>query len=205
VTAAAQRPNKEVKLDFFLMHGTNSSIFFPTFMKLPWLSDHNKARLLEWKVRIDLALYVSRGSPKLYIHEITSYPIKRDWNEVFNFGINNANDDGHVVKMMRAVALGERFCHQYENKGIEGGFPIHGDMWLRIGNMSEYSFSHCRRLPFIITRSFFRPVLDTVCMTCTDSRTAQLPIQPSVPPAGSGPLVSTRHGNNIKTAIICNE
>jgi len=135
ITAAAQRPDKEIKMDFFLMHGTNLSTFYPTFMKLPWLSDRNKARLLEWKVRLDLVIYVSQGSPTLLIEEITSYPIRRDWRALFNEGISNPRDDGHIVKMMRAVALGERFCQPYEGKGFEGGFPVHGDMWLRVGNM----------------------------------------------------------------------
>jgi hypothetical protein len=47
---------------------------------------------------------------------------------------------------MRAVAQGEKFCKPYEKKGIEGGFPIHGDIWLRIGNMSKYSRSVPRKI-----------------------------------------------------------
>ena len=45
-------------------------------MKQGWLSDANKVRLLEWKVRMDLAMYASRKCPDIHLDEIRNctYP-----------------------------------------------------------------------------------------------------------------------------------
>lgn len=85
---------------------------------------------------MDLAMYVSRGVPKLLLEEVTNYPVTRGWNEIFHSSVVHPQDDGHVVKMVRAVANGERVCKPFEGQGKEKGFVIHGDMWLKIGNMS---------------------------------------------------------------------
>ncbi|KAL2010604.1 hypothetical protein VTN00DRAFT_6411 [Thermoascus crustaceus] len=134
-TIAAQRPPKEIKFDFFYMHSVNSSIFFPALLSLPSLSTRAKLRLMEWKGRVDLAMYVSRGSPNLLLEEITNYQPSRDWKAIFDSSIRHSRDDGHVSKMVRAVANGERVCKPFEAGGKERGFIIQGDMWLKIGNM----------------------------------------------------------------------
>ena len=66
-TAGAQHPPKQVKFDFYFMHCVNCSIFFPTFSKASWITAENKARLLEWKGRLDLCMYPSRRYIKLII------------------------------------------------------------------------------------------------------------------------------------------
>ena len=58
------------------MHAHNSSIFLKTFLAQPWISDENKARLLEWKGRHDLALYASRRAPDLRVDDIRNYVSK---------------------------------------------------------------------------------------------------------------------------------
>lgn len=135
-TTTAQHPPKEIKFDFFLMHCVTSSIFYSAFFSRPWINLRTKIRLLEWKGRMDLAMYVSRGVPKLLLEEVTNYPVTRGWNEIFHSSVVHPQDDGHVVKMVRAVANGERVCKPFEGQGKEKGFVIHGDMWLKIGNMS---------------------------------------------------------------------
>lgn len=75
-TAGAQRADRMIKYDFYYMHCVNcsstpltslgrlliilyvntGSIFFSAFLKQEWLSAANKVRLLEWKVRNDLAM-----------------------------------------------------------------------------------------------------------------------------------------------------
>ena len=88
-TAGAQRPPKQVKFDFFFMHCVNASIFWTTFNKLPWLSLQNKARLLEWKGRVDLVTYASGRCPKPLLEEITGYVPKDlevgggEWKGIF--------------------------------------------------------------------------------------------------------------------------
>jgi hypothetical protein len=117
------------------MHCINSSIFFSSFLEQLWLSPANKVRLLEWKARTDLALYASRGCPKLLLDEITTYKPKHGvdapWEDVFG-RVRALPDDGHASKFVRALAHGEKVCKPWEG---EEGFPIKGDMWRLLGHM----------------------------------------------------------------------
>ncbi|RJE19326.1 hypA-like protein [Aspergillus sclerotialis] len=135
-TSAAQRPSKEIKYDFFLMHCVNASIFLSKFLALPSLDVKSKARLLEWKGRVDLLMYVSRGSPELRLDEVTNYKASKDWNTIFAKSIVHPGDDGHASKLMRALAHGEDVSRPYEAQAKEKGLLITGDMWLKIGNMA---------------------------------------------------------------------
>jgi hypothetical protein len=89
-TAGAQNPPKQVKFDFYYMHCVNASIFWQTFNNLPWLSIEYKARLLEFKARLDLVMYASRRSPKPLLEEITGYVPKDlevgggEWSGIFD-------------------------------------------------------------------------------------------------------------------------
>lgn len=133
---AAQMPPKEYKLDFFLIHNLNCSIFFPSFIKQSWLSTENKIRLLEWKGRFDIISYAARGSPKLDETEILSYQPKRPqhgWDSLFQ-RVNDLDDDSHVTKFLRGMAYGEQFCEQF-NVGKDR-FPLARSMWLRIAHMA---------------------------------------------------------------------
>lgn len=137
ITAASQRPTKMIKFDFFLLHSLNCSIYFSAFLSCPWISPKSKARLLEMKSRMDLLNYVSRHAPRLYLNEISDYPIKRNWEELFAAGITDSQDDGHAVKFLRAIANGEQACKPYEDRATQLGFMVQKDMWLKIGNMCE--------------------------------------------------------------------
>ena len=134
-TACAQRPAHIPKFDFFYMHSVNCSIFFSAFLRLPSLSDASKVRLLEWKVRNDLAMYASRGSPELLLEEVKGYEGKggklQSWDEVIK-RVNRFADDGHASKLLRTLAHGEDICKDFEGKD---GFEVKGDMWVRLGNM----------------------------------------------------------------------
>ncbi|KAE9364545.1 hypothetical protein N431DRAFT_447716 [Stipitochalara longipes BDJ] len=151
-TAAAQNPPKQVKIDFYYMHCVNSSIFFPTFNAQSWLSTANKVRLLQWKGYLDLAMYASRRSPRLLTSEITDYtpakPKEADWNGIFT-RLWNYKDDGHAIKLGRAVRNGELISEAKEEgsgkggktngvktNGVAGdGLKVKGEMWEKIGNM----------------------------------------------------------------------
>jgi hypothetical protein len=131
---AAQNPGKEVKLDFFLIHNLNCSVFFPAILQTDWLSLDQKARLLTWKGRFDLVAYAARGSPKLYLDEIANYEPRRPeqgWPELFA-RINIADDEAHATKVVRALASGEERCKGYTGRA----FPVQGDMWLKIAHMA---------------------------------------------------------------------
>ncbi|KAF1998184.1 hypothetical protein P154DRAFT_547018 [Amniculicola lignicola CBS 123094] len=144
-TGAAQHPPKQVKFDFFYMHSVNCSIFFTTFLAAPWLSTSNKIRLLEWKVRSDLTMYASRGSPPLYLSEILNYQSTQNssWPELFK-RIRMFEDDGHASKLVRALANGEKVCAKFEPRETdwslesereEGKWLVKGDVWRVLGNM----------------------------------------------------------------------
>ena len=138
-TAAAQREDKQAKIDFFYMHSVNCSLFLSVFAQSPWLSLDAKARLLEWKVRIDLIIYAGQGTPELREEFIVRYKPRRPlcvgWIDV----IERAKAipcDGHVVKMIRALRHGAEVSAPYENQpNAATAFPIKGDMWTQIANM----------------------------------------------------------------------
>jgi Questin oxidase-like len=137
-TAAAQNPPKQVKIDFYYMHCVNSSIFWPTFNAQSWLSTANKVRLLEWKGYLDLAMYASRRSPPLYLNEITDYapakPASSSWDGIFT-RLFEYEDDGHAVKLGRAIRNGELVSKAWEGKENDW-IRVKGDMWEKIGNMA---------------------------------------------------------------------
>jgi hypothetical protein len=120
------------------MHCANASIFFPTFNTQSWLSTASKVRLLQWKGYIDLAMYASRRSPALLLEEITTYvPAKleageAEWKGIFQ-RLFEYHDDGHAIKLGRAVANGEKVSKGYES---EDWAKIKGFMWEKVGNMA---------------------------------------------------------------------
>ena len=122
-------------MDFFYIHCVNSTIFFSKIINLPVLDNATKVRMLEWKGRLDLLMYVSRGAPDLLLDEVTRYPLKDDWSAIFSRATAHPGDDGHLAKLARAVAHGQRVCQPFESRRK---MPISGDMWLRIGNMGKW-------------------------------------------------------------------
>jgi len=135
-TATAQHPPKQVKIDFYYMHCVNSSIFFPTFNALPWLSTPNKIRMLKFKAYIDLAMYASRRCPALLLNEIVDYKPRQKgdgWDGIIErLWKHDSEDDGHATKLGRAVAYGEQAMQGYEDADWA---KIKGDMWVNIGKM----------------------------------------------------------------------
>ena len=133
MTGAAQKPPHMIKMDFFYMHCINASIFFSAFLKEEWLSKEEKARLLEFKGRIDIAMYASRGVPKFDAEEITRYRPKKPsgWDKLMQ-RIDRYEDDGHASKFVRALANGEQACKPFDGKR---DWQMRGDMWLQMGHM----------------------------------------------------------------------
>ena len=137
---ASQYKAKEVKIDFFLMHQVNLSIFYPVFNRQTWLSQGNKARLLTWKGRIDLINYASRIAPEFHEDEIIKYkpkdPSRTTWESLFQKA-HTMDDDGHIVKLLRALASGAALSAPYERRGeLSNRFPMKEKYWIQIGNMA---------------------------------------------------------------------
>ena len=140
ITGAAQRPDKEVKLDFFFIHCVNASIFYSAINAQAWLPAVDKARLLEWKGRSDLLTYASRLAPKLHSEEITNYKPQQTsmtWPLLIERANEITHDDGHVSKLIRALAHGARVCSIYEDRqDTSSTFPLKRDRWLQVANMA---------------------------------------------------------------------
>lgn len=131
----------QVKFDFYYMHNTNCSVFWPSFNNLTFLTKAHKVRLLQRKAYIDLAMYASRRSPKLHLEEITKYvpaatlPDQTSWDDIFQrlFKYSlDGKDDGHAIKLGRAVRNGQQISKKWEGKEE---FRVKGEMWEKIANM----------------------------------------------------------------------
>lgn len=137
MAGAPQREGKARKIDFFYMHDVTGSIFLTVLARQPWISTADKARMIEWKCRLDLAWYASCGVPELDERNISEYsggPADgMDWNRLYK-AINAMHDDGHVAKFVRALKNGEEVSQPFEKDNP--AFPVKGDMWLRLARMA---------------------------------------------------------------------
>jgi hypothetical protein len=131
-TACAQHPPSRIMFDFYYMHCVNASIFSSTFLAQDWLSNASKRRLLEWKGRIDLAMYASRRSPDLLLNEISNYKSTASSGKDAFERVRAMSDDGHVSKLVRAFAHGAVVCKTYETKSE---FRIKQSHWEKLGDM----------------------------------------------------------------------
>jgi hypothetical protein len=130
----AQRADRHVKWDFYLIHATNCTVFFPAFLRQEWLGEADKVRLLEWKIRLDLVLYASQKSPEIRLEDVRNYRSKKpaSWEDVVA-RVCGFVDDGHASKLVRAIANGEHVSKPYEGSDA---FRLKGDDWHRLGLMA---------------------------------------------------------------------
>lgn len=122
IGAAAQMPGKVEMIDFFLMHCINLSYFFTVFNAQPWISKFNKCRLLEWKTRLDLAIYAACRTPAAYPERISKYQPKQpgNWDSIYERA-RSYRDDGHAIKLIRALKNAEEVSRPYAG---QPGFPL---------------------------------------------------------------------------------
>lgn len=106
VYAGPQRPEKEIVLDFFLMHALTSSLFLPVVIKS--VNSALGARVLRGKFAIDLAYFISRNRPKLHLEQFSSpSEFNKSWDQIFDLAIKH--NDEHVPKVVRALKQVERW------------------------------------------------------------------------------------------------
>ncbi|CAK7216395.1 hypothetical protein SBRCBS47491_002810 [Sporothrix bragantina] len=129
--SAALHPTKYPKFDFFLMHHITSLPFFFALNSFSWVPIEAKARLLEWKIRMDLAQYAARACPPLRnVTALERYQTPGDKDEAHHDAATTSADhispeataaaarlfhldeDGHAIKLVRATALTERLVRQ---------------------------------------------------------------------------------------------
>ncbi|KAL6402538.1 hypothetical protein AUP68_15018 [Ilyonectria robusta] len=121
VASAAFHPPHVPKFDFFLTHHVTSAPFFLTLNKLPWVPTAVKVRLLESKIRMDLLQYVARGCPALHADSLFDYTPKDASSlvarpEELLPRIHTIVDDGHTVKLSRALLLAQRVSQPYQDR-----------------------------------------------------------------------------------------
>ncbi|KAJ5574417.1 hypothetical protein N7450_008316 [Penicillium hetheringtonii] len=104
-TTLAQRPRKQIRFDFFLMHSITAGSLWPALNSASWISSETKCRLLEWKGRSDLMLYCQSRAPQLHPQELISYRpnFPSGWPDIFQRACVY-RDDGHLAKFIRAIA-----------------------------------------------------------------------------------------------------
>jgi hypothetical protein len=132
---ASQRSDREIAFDFYLMHAANLSVFYPAFLAQDWLSVENKCRLLEWKGRLDLAVYASCKAPRLHLERITTYKPSQPggWSEIFARACAYG-DDGHTAKLVRSLRLAAEQYEKYPNL-LPVPTSLGGQLFLRIAHM----------------------------------------------------------------------
>ncbi|KAK3939539.1 HypA protein [Diplogelasinospora grovesii] len=128
--ALAQYPQKHPKFDFFLMHHVNSSPIFVTINRADWIPEETKVRLLEWKIRMDLAQYAARAVPELSIDKISNYQpkkLEKLEDKMKDLKVKDAKptdvisrlhefeDDGHAIKLGRAAGVAYHISKKYED------------------------------------------------------------------------------------------
>ncbi|KAF6808362.1 HypA protein [Colletotrichum sojae] len=134
---AAQKPGKEARWDFFLIHHLNSSPIFLSFNAAPWISTENKIRMLEHKIRLDLVQYAARGSPELRIDAVRSYrpkdqdqkkPLVSKPTDLLS-RFHNIPDDGHTIKVVRALGICQELSDKYAGRPW---VKIKDEDWLKL-------------------------------------------------------------------------
>lgn len=135
-SGAALHGAKDPKYEFFLMHHVNVAPIFVTLNRQDWIPETLKTRMLEWKIRMDIIQYAARGSPALDIAAIRDYvPTSKspDSAEGLLPRMHAFVDDGHAIKLFRAVAIGREVCRPYQDADwmlIKGD-----DLWDQVAHM----------------------------------------------------------------------
>ncbi|TDZ29794.1 Oxidoreductase ptaJ [Colletotrichum spinosum] len=132
ITVGAQRLNKSPRMDFFLLHSLNVSIFHGVFAKQSWIPNSAKARLLTYTGRLALLTHISMGAPTLNLDVIRNYNAvntESSWETVIERAVNHP-DDGHAAKMIRALKYAEQVTAPYTGRAE---FRVKGGDFLKAG------------------------------------------------------------------------
>ncbi|KAF1952597.1 hypothetical protein CC80DRAFT_596415 [Byssothecium circinans] len=133
VMGAAQQPGKLEAMDFVLLHTVTLAVFYPAILALDWISDANKARLLEAKARVDIVMYAGCGSPQLFPERVLNYIPRQpndNWPELFQRSIVY-RDEGHLAKVVRALYSLEQLDERYVPE-----LPIRKQDFIKITHMA---------------------------------------------------------------------
>jgi hypothetical protein len=140
---AAQRSGKAPVIDFFYLHNVTSSIFLTVVGHQEWIDIADRARLVEWKARLDLVWYAASGAAALDREAVVGYvpgpSAGMGWPELYR-AVLAQHDDGHLAKFVRALKHGQDVEHDagdvVDPDEARQLLPVRGDMWLRIAQMA---------------------------------------------------------------------
>lgn len=115
---AAQRPPHEFRLDFFLIHASNASLWLSVYLALPHVSRAKKAQLIQMTGHIMLYMAAGVGCPEPHLEHTLEHDPKvaggSDWEEIFAQACEQ-RDDGHMIKFIRALKHGENVSKPYDH------------------------------------------------------------------------------------------
>ncbi|EFX02650.1 hypothetical protein CMQ_2579 [Grosmannia clavigera kw1407] len=137
-------PDKERKIDFFLLHNVTASLSLSVLNQQSWIKIEDKARLIEYKARLDLVWYAGSAAPEVDLEQhLVGYVPAPDavnsrgtnWQTLYA-AVNQHHDDGHVAKFVRACRNGEEATAPYEKLAETlDWLPVHGDLWLKLAQL----------------------------------------------------------------------
>ncbi|KOS18894.1 Oxidoreductase AflY [Escovopsis weberi] len=104
-------------------HHLNACLFFVSINQLPFITDDQKARLLEWKMRFFAIHYIALGAPPLDLESVMASPVPQDQShntiskpEQLFTRYHKIVDDGHTIKVVRALLVAQEFSKKYAGK-----------------------------------------------------------------------------------------
>lgn len=135
--ASTQRPGKTERMDFVLLHCMTLAVHFPAIMAQDWISDEEKARLLETKARVDAVMYSGCRCPLMYPERIKSYVPKNPsdgWPGLIQRAIVY-RDEGHAAKLIRGLLVQKSLAIPQEPRGEHQVWMSEDDI-LTVGHMA---------------------------------------------------------------------
>lgn len=92
------------------MHTVTAALALAVLIAQPWIDAAVKARLVEWKARVDMVWYVSSGVVELHLEEVLPYSpgasAGMGWRELYG-AVRVVHDDGQLAKFVGALRIGE--------------------------------------------------------------------------------------------------
>ncbi|MCJ1386169.1 hypothetical protein MMC17_009295 [Xylographa soralifera] len=135
-----QRAPYEPWHDFFLIHGSNAYLWHSVFLAEPSITKEQNAHLIETTGHMLLFLWAGMGFPKLNMDYMMAHQPKvanGGWDKIFKRACFN-EDDGHVIKLIRALKNGETVSKPYDHLPE---FRMEQDMFLLAANAAMDSAS----------------------------------------------------------------
>ncbi|RDW77841.1 hypothetical protein BP6252_05894 [Coleophoma cylindrospora] len=119
-SASVFHPPNDPRFDFFLIHHLTAAPILLLINQASWIPAAVKLRVLEWKNRYDILHYVVRWCPPLRITSVASYVPKDidlvDSTEKLLVRFHGMPDDGHVIKLARALVIAQHVSRKYGNR-----------------------------------------------------------------------------------------